>query len=147
MPSDPAHPQGQCDLPSPGPGAAYRQAEAGEGHTVLLRSDGFAVARGSNRFGQCDLPALRGGGACYVAVAAGGRHTVLLRSDGRAAACGQDASGQCRLPVPEEGVSYCQVARPVSHRRSARTTRPCHAVPCRLCFGYMRGLPALGNLC
>ena len=34
---------------------------AGDAHTVLLRSDGPAVACGSNFDGQCDLPALDGG--------------------------------------------------------------------------------------
>ena len=34
---------------------------AGDAHTVLLRSDGTAVACGRNSDGQCDLPALEGG--------------------------------------------------------------------------------------
>ena len=34
---------------------------AGGGHTVLLRSDGTAVACGRNADGQCHLPALDGG--------------------------------------------------------------------------------------
>ena len=32
-----------------------------EHHTVLLRSDGSAVAFGEDRAGQCDLPALDDG--------------------------------------------------------------------------------------
>ena len=34
---------------------------AGSVHTVLLRSDGTAVACGDNHYGQCNLPALDGG--------------------------------------------------------------------------------------
>ncbi|CAK0796691.1 unnamed protein product [Prorocentrum cordatum] len=56
---------------------------AGDEHTVLLRSDGAAVA--------CGL--------AYVQVAAGGVHTVLLRSDGAAVACGWNVFQQCDLPA------------------------------------------------
>merc|ERR1740121_1114422 len=37
---------------------SYTQVAAGADHTVLLRSDGTAVACGLNDDGQCDLPAL-----------------------------------------------------------------------------------------
>ena len=51
-------------------------------HTVLLRSDGVAVACGVSRAGCCDFPASQAG-VTYVGVAAGSDRTVLLRSDGQ----------------------------------------------------------------
>ena len=62
-----------------------RQIDGGSGHTVLLRSDGTAVACGCNLDRQCLIPALDGGLA-YVQVDAGCCHTTLLRSDGMAVA-------------------------------------------------------------
>merc|ERR1712172_394690 len=37
--------------------ATYTQVSAGDCHTVLLRSDGTAVACGANGVGQCRIPA------------------------------------------------------------------------------------------
>lgn len=82
---------------------------AGHFHTVLLRSDGNAVACGSNYFGQCSIPCLDKG-VTYSGVSAGGSHTVLLRSDGRAVACGDNRFGQCNIPELEDGVTYSQVS-------------------------------------
>ena len=78
---------------------------AGDFHTVLLRSDGTAVACGSNGAGQCNLPALDEG-LTYTQVAAGDGHTLLLRSDGRAVACGANYFGQCNLPALDGGLTY-----------------------------------------
>ena len=78
-------------------------------HTVLLRSDGTAVACGSNRFGKCNIPPLDKG-VSYTQVSAGGDHTVLLRSDGTAVACGTNKNGQCNLLFLPEGMSYTQVS-------------------------------------
>ena len=49
---------------------------AGWEHTVLLRSDGSAVAVGRNEYGECDLLAVEEG-TKYMQAAAGVRHTVL----------------------------------------------------------------------
>ena len=68
-------------------------AAAGRCHTVLLRSDGQAVACGSNSDGQCSMPLLDEG-TSYSQVSAGWYHTVLLRSDGQAVACGSNSNGQ-----------------------------------------------------
>ena len=83
----------------------YTQISAGSIHTVLLRSDGSAVAIGGNRHGQCNIPLLDEGVA-YNQVSGGGLHTVLLRSDGGAVAIGHNEHGQCDIPVPELGISY-----------------------------------------
>ena len=60
------------------------QGEAG--HSVLLRSDGAAVACGDNCLGQCNIPGLVDG-VTYTHVDTGTDHTVLLASDGTAVAC------------------------------------------------------------
>ena len=62
---------GECTLPEPGDGVSYTQVAAGGYHTVLLRSDGRAVACGYNGDGQCTLPE-PGDGVSYTQVAAGG---------------------------------------------------------------------------
>ena len=71
-------------------------------HTVLLRSDGVAVACGRNHHGQCNIPPLDEG-VSYLHVSAGYDHTVLLRSDGHAVCCGQNDFGQCDIPPLEPG--------------------------------------------
>ena len=63
---------------------------AGHGHTVGLRSDGTAVAVGSNNYGQSNVS----GWTDLVAVSAGSFHTVGLRSDGTAVAVGSNDYGQ-----------------------------------------------------
>merc|ERR1712087_755180 len=52
---------GQCNLPSLEEGLTYTSVSAGECHTVLLRSDGAAVACGYNGGGQCNLPSMEDG--------------------------------------------------------------------------------------
>eukprot|EP00438_Fugacium_kawagutii_P033996 Skav211211 [mRNA] locus=scaffold934:85694:86911:- [translate_table: standard] len=109
---------GQCDIPSllswrewlarRSPKFRYTQVAAGGMHTVLLRSDGSAVACGSNSLGQCDIPPL-GDGVTYAQVA-GNAHTVLLRSDGSAVACGYNENRQCDIPPLDDGLTYTQVS-------------------------------------
>ena len=94
---------GRGTIPPLDDGISYTQVSAGENHTVLLRSDGNAVACGQNSVGQCTIPLLDDG-MSYTQVSAGFEHTVLLRSDGRAVACG--ASGRCNLPTPDPGTWY-----------------------------------------
>ena len=88
---------GERDVPELAQGVTYTQASVGKWHTVLLRSDGHAVAFGDNRWGQCDIPELTQG-ATYTQISAGGAHTVLLRNDGMAVACGDHSFGQCSFP-------------------------------------------------
>ena len=82
---------------------------AGGFHTALLRSDGTVASCGSNRFGQCDVPALEDG-LTYTHVAAGDYHTALLRSDGTVTACGNNDDGQCDVPALEDGRTYTHIA-------------------------------------
>jgi hypothetical protein len=86
----------------------------GDSHTVLLRSDGNAVACGNNEDGQCDIPPLDAG-MSYTQVSAGGDHTVLLRSDGSAIACGNNLFGQVDIPPLEQGICYTQVSAGMTH--------------------------------
>jgi hypothetical protein len=83
----------------------YTQISAGDNHTVLLRSDGNAVAIGGNRNGQCNIPPLDDGMA-YAQISAGDDHTVLLLSDGSAVAIGSNDFGQCNIPLPAPGICY-----------------------------------------
>jgi hypothetical protein len=50
---------------------------AGDEHVAAVRSDGSAVARGFNYFGQCNVPALPNG-LRYVEIGAGAAHTAAL---------------------------------------------------------------------
>ena len=52
------------------PGLTYTYAAVGNEHTVLLKSDGTAVAFGSDIDGQCTIPALEEG-LMYTHAAAG----------------------------------------------------------------------------
>ena len=104
---------GECDLPPLEEGMTYTQAAASI-HTVLLRSDGSAVACGVNDWGQCDIPALNEG-LRYTQVSAGGVHTVLLQSDGKALACGGNRFGQCNIPALDKGLSYTQISAGETH--------------------------------
>lgn len=87
---------------------------AGGQHTVLLRSDGRAIALGNNSCGQCNIPPLKAGQS-YTQICAGTSHTVLLRSDGRAVACGLDFDGRCSIPSAPKGLSYTQVSAGDEH--------------------------------
>ncbi len=89
-------------------------AAAGEYHTVLLRSDGEAVAFGSNFASQCNVQVLPPG-MQYVHVSAGGYHTVLLRSDGEAVDFGRNSGGQCDVPVLPSGMQYLHAAAGNEH--------------------------------
>ena len=79
---------GECSIPDPPSGVHYTQVSASEDLTVLLRSDGQAIACGANEKNQCNIPPVPHSGAIYTQVTAGSRCTVLLRSDGRLTHCG-----------------------------------------------------------
>ena len=66
-------------------------------HSVLLRSDGSALACGLNAHKRCNIPALPKGLA-YTQVSAGGAHAACLRSDGSVVVCGMNDHGQCNIP-------------------------------------------------
>ena len=88
--------------------------EFGATHSVLLRSDGTAVACGDNRLGQCNIPDLVEG-VIYTHVDTGVAHTVLLASDGTAVACGSNEDGACNVPALSVGVIYTEVATGFCH--------------------------------
>lgn len=67
--------------------------DAGQSHVVGLRKNGTVVARGDNKFHQCDTEAWED----IVAIAAGKNHTVGLRRDRRVVAAGDESSGQCSV--------------------------------------------------
>ncbi|CAK0870814.1 unnamed protein product [Prorocentrum cordatum] len=113
---------------------------AGARHTVLLRSDGTAVACGRSDEGQCVLPGLAAGRA-YTQAAAGQDHTVLLRSDGRAVACGLHGEGQCDLPPLGAELAYAGVAAGARHTVLLRSDGT--AVVCGRNREGQRDLPAL----
>ena len=78
---------------------------AGFKHTVILWSDGSAVAIGNKSHRQCEIPFLDEGMA-YTQISAGAHHTVLLRSDGSAVAIGRNFHGECNIPLPKPGIFY-----------------------------------------
>jgi len=90
---------------------------AGHDHTVLITSDGQAVAWGEcpaslkskDTVEKCKIPPLDEG-VSYTQACAGQNHTVLLRSDGQAVACGSNAGGECSIPLLDEGLFYTQVS-------------------------------------
>ncbi|CAK0904261.1 unnamed protein product [Prorocentrum cordatum] len=96
-------------------------------HSILLRSDGTAMACGCAYDGQCCFPrAIED--LTYTQVAAVTHHTVLLRSVGTAMACGCGYDGQCYFPQVIEDLTYTQVAAVTHHTvllRSAGTAMAC----------------------
>lgn len=105
---------GQCDIPVLTGGRTYTQVAAGGSHTVLLLSDGSAIACGQNQNCQCDIPALADGKTC-TQVAAGGSHSVLLLSDGTAMTCCDNTFGQCDIPALSGSTTYTHVAAGEHH--------------------------------
>ena len=69
--------------------------DAGQSHTVWLKSDGTVGCCGINGGGQCDIEE----GLTYTEVAASVAHTLLLRSNGTAVAFGGCDGWQWRMPT------------------------------------------------
>ena len=123
--------KGQCSIPPLTEGLKYTQVSAGMNHTVLLRSDGKAVAcRSFLEDGRCKIPPLDQG-ISYTQVSAGGRHTVLLRSDGSAVACGSNDEGQCIIPLLDEELFYTQVSAGRQHTVLLRSDGQAVAFGCQ----------------
>merc|ERR1712008_16440 len=114
----------QCNIPALTGNQTYVQVAAGAWHTVLIRSDGSAVACGENDDGRCDVPALFGGQK-YVHAAAGSCHTVLIQSNGSAVVRGKN--GKCQNAIPPlwksslKSKSKHQSAIPSSWKSSLRS--------------------------
>jgi len=115
---------GQCNVPALPPGLAYRQISCRGGnwspwstyssHSVALRSDGSAVAWGSNDHGQCNVPALPPG-VSFRRVGAGQFHTIALLSDDSIIAWGDNTWGQCDVPAPPTGRHYVSCSAGETH--------------------------------
>lgn len=104
-----------CNIPVLDGGLTYTQVSAGCCHTILLISNGTAVACGPcSNYGQCDIPMLDGS-LTYTKIAAGGYHTVLLKSNGTAVACGLNDSNQCDIPALVRGVTYTAILAGLDH--------------------------------
>jgi hypothetical protein len=103
---------GQADVPALPDGVTYTGGASDERHTVLLRSDGQAVAFGFDPDididEQVDIPPLPMG-TTYTAVGVGYNHTVLLRSDGQVLAFGSNEYGQTEVPPLPSGMTYTGV--------------------------------------
>ena len=65
-----------CDLPDVVDGMCCTQVAAGFLHTVLLRSDGSAVACGLSLYGQCDLPVVDDAGVLQPGRRRGALHSA-----------------------------------------------------------------------
>ncbi len=87
------------------PGLTYTAVIGGAIHSVALRSDGRAVAWGSNQNGQCAIPPLPPG-MTYTDAVTTWSSTVLLRSDGQVAIAGNGSS----LPTLPQGMRYVAIA-------------------------------------
>lgn len=105
-------------------------------HTVLLTSNGTAVACLYNEWGQCNIPPLNEG-MSYTQVSADVCRIVLLRSDGTAVACGDNQDGRCNIPPLDEGMSYIQVSAGWGHtvllRRRQSTWTVQHSISGIVC--------------
>ena len=92
----------------------YTQVSAGGKHTVLLRSDGHAIACRENDYGQCDIPPLNPG-LSYIYMSAGCFHTVLFQNDGQVVVCGSGIEGELKIPPLDEGTFYTWVSSGYEH--------------------------------
>ena len=115
----------------------YTQVSAGRYHTVLLRSDGVAVACGRNDEGKCTIPPLDDG-ISYTQISAGDNHTVLLRSDGVAVPCGLNINRQCRFPTLDPGTWYAADV-PVGRNHVLQLDCSCQADAMLLTFSGLTG--------
>jgi hypothetical protein len=100
-------------------GVTYVSVDGGLLHSVALRSDGTAIAWGSNSDGQCNLPPLPVG-VTHLQVSAG-VCTFALRSDGLIDAVGDNSLGQTNVPALPPGLAYVQVSGGAGHAAALRS--------------------------
>jgi hypothetical protein len=90
---------GECNIPN---GLTDATAIAcGEGHSLVLQSNGTVVAWGYNGRGECNVPA---GLSNVTAIAAGYYNSLALRSDGTVVAWGDNGWGG--LSTVPSGLTY-----------------------------------------
>lgn len=77
-------------------GLSLSSISAGAMHSLAVKKNGAVVAWGSNRYGQCRVPA----GLSDVVMTAGGRdHSLALKKDGAVIAWGRNHEGQAEVPA------------------------------------------------
>merc|ERR1712107_175023 len=74
-------------------GVTYTSVAAGEMHTILVRSDGQAVALNGCDKDEWKLAPAPPDGIVYTSAAGGLRHSVLIRNDGTAVEFGRRFDG------------------------------------------------------
>jgi len=136
--------RGQCEVPELVDDLVYTDVAAGAEFTLLLRSDGEAVAFGRRGL-RCTVPSLPVADGAqeavrYVSVMASGcdraggvigdprkkvrtrGHAALVRSDGLAVAFGFNGSGQCN--IPGQGVLHRWLGTELRFRPPSPPPRP-----------------------
>ncbi|OHB47823.1 MAG: hypothetical protein A2Y10_16320 [Planctomycetes bacterium GWF2_41_51] len=88
---------GQCNIPLPNSG--FIAVEAGNCHSLGIKSNGSIVAWGLNSWQQCNVPTPNTG---FVAVAGGGYHSVGLKQDGTIIVWGGNETHRT-VPLPNSG--------------------------------------------
>ncbi|MEU0495790.1 Ig-like domain-containing protein [Mycobacterium sp. NPDC006124] len=112
---------GQLDIPALPAGVTYTQVSASGSVTVLLRSDGAAVAVGGTVYGPVGaVPALPAG-VTYTQVSTTSFYTLLLRSDGTTVGFGAAPNGQLDIPALPAGTRYIQVSAGTTHAALLRS--------------------------
>lgn len=90
---------------------------AGDGFSLVLKTDGTLLAWGANGSGQSTIPPAAASG--IKAIAAGTAHSLAVRTDGTVLAWGSNDSGQVNVPPGLSGVA--QVAAGASHSMARRS--------------------------
>ncbi|MFK8003731.1 MAG: hypothetical protein AB8H86_29475 [Polyangiales bacterium] len=92
----------------------------GNGHALLLRSDGLLFGVGQNAFGVVTLPQFPAG-TTPTRVFAGPGTSAALLSDGSLVCWGDNTRGQCNVPALPAGLSYVDVSLGLYHTLALRS--------------------------
>lgn len=105
-------------------GTAYVQMSVGSNHAIAVRSDGAAVAWGSNHSGQAQVPALSPG-LTVLQAHAGAQWSLLLLSNGAIVVFGNNNNGLMAVPLLPSGVTYTEVWGGPTHAIARRSDGAC----------------------